>query len=129
MILKLPYICLLLMLVGCWGEINSSRKLRPVNAKEITYAEISKGFDTLSVSLTKEQIAKLADWINKTENAQMYKSIAQYVVVLETIKDTLIYKVNGKLFGEADLYIELQDTNYFPQIYKNGPKQRAVIDF
>jgi hypothetical protein len=128
--MKIGYLVLLAaFFISCGSNsVSSGRQLKTLNANEITYAEIqinSGKYD--AVKLTAHQIAKLAKWVNTTKNAQMYKAGPVYWINMKGKNKTFSYKLCGRLLGENDLYIELSDTAYFPNIYQQGEKHASLF--
>ena len=106
----------------------SNRQLSKIPVNEIERAEIKKHFyDTIGVKLTPHQLEKLAEWINTTKNAQMMKAKPEYWVLVKMKGDTHLYKVVGDKLGELDLYIELDQPDYFQNCFRKGKKTVSEI--
>lgn len=126
--MKAFYFVLPLLIASCWNRSgNSGQRLDRIDTREVVVGEIKKGlYDTISVQLSSGQIARLAELVNN-KGGSLYKTVPEYCIFIQLKNGTLKYKVRDHLIGQRDLYIELDDTGYFSNIYEHGKKQPALI--
>jgi hypothetical protein len=125
----IPFFFLIFLGTSCLNQSKeSNRQLLKLNVDEIEDAEIKKEFyDTIGVKLSHHQLEKLAEWINTTKNAQMIKAKPEYWILVKMKDDTHLYKVFDDKLGELDLYIELDQPDYFQNCFRKGKKRESEI--
>lgn len=123
---------ILLFFIACKNEnIKSKNSLSKIDFNKIEIVEIKKKFsDSISVKLKSDEIKKLTNLINETNNAELRKASPRYWLIIKLKNDSILtYKVTDNYLGENDLYIRIKDKDYFKNIYENNQKSKYLIDY
>ena len=111
-------------------QVLNKKKLTSIEYSEIEKAEIiQKLYDTISVELNHAQIRKTTEIINSSKSAELMKAGPKYWLVIQFKNDSVFkYKITDSKIGENDLYAELDEKDFFKNIYEKNVKKRNIID-
>lgn len=127
--MKSYLIIFLFIILGCENAKNSETSLPTIKYSDVQNVEIRKDLsDTLSVDLNRFHIARVVTIVNSSEKVEVLKAIPKYWVFMKLKNDSVvIYKVIDSKIGHNDLYIEVEDKDYFKVLYEKNRKSKNRI--
>lgn len=127
--MKSYLILFLFIILSCQNGKNSQTRLPTIKYSDVQNVEIRKGlYDTLSVDLNPLHIARVVTIVNTSEKAEILKAFPKYWVFMKLKNDSVVtYKVIDSKIGHNDLYVEVEDKDYFKVLYEKNRKSKNRI--
>lgn len=127
--MKKSFLIIFIFLIISCDSNKSSKKLSTIEYSEIQIAEIRKSlYDTLSVDLNRFHIARIVNIINSSEKAELLKAYPKFWVFIKLKNNSILaYKIIDGKIGENDLYVDVEDKDYFKKLYEKNRKSKSRI--
>ena len=127
--MKSYLIIFLFIILSCENGKNSETRLPTIKYSDVQNVEIRKELsDTVSVNLNRFHIARVVTIVNSSEKVEILKAFPKYWLFMKLKNDSIvIYKVINSKIGHNDLYVEVEDKDYFKVLYEKNRKSKNRI--